>query len=393
LGEEAIAHWRAGDQLSTYYSLERAVDRLFAAKSDDETWKKLLVICGHASGYFSSMASTGKPPISDIEYVAPQPGMFLRAYPEVVNLYDPGREWGLPAQLAHFAIAVGRDEEAASWALRAVESGRGGPSQELLRGLQLFAVCPAILDDRYGEALDIALEAGTAIAAEYAKSRHRIAHETASGPPSTATEDLTSTSRANGEKHAATYALTPIIFRLAALWLSDRKSARGVAWTVSTECTRLASAAENPGPWDDAARLVNEIFGQHPSWQLLNEQGNEYAGRDENTLYFICYIGGILYSAPRDSLRIQLTILPALERLLEHYGAFRRIVIPFILQYWEHKIESAAYYFTLPAQLKERLKRLSSLPPRERLRRTLHELAFPLGLTLTESDRTWLKQS
>jgi hypothetical protein len=68
-------------------------------------------------------------------------------------------------------------------------------------------------------------------------------------------------------------------------------------------------------------------------------------------------------------------------------------VVPFILHYWEQKIESSAYYFSLPALLKERLQSLSGLPHAERLRGTLKEMAFAVGLTLTESDRTWLKQA
>jgi hypothetical protein len=390
LGERAIAHWQAGDRLSTYLSWEMAVQRLFDAKSDDEAWKKLLVMCGHVSGYFSLMASVGKPPTP--EYVAPKPGMLSREYPDVLELYDPGREWALPAQLAQFAIAVGREEEAAAWALRAVESGRGGRNEELLRGLRLFAVCQAILDDRYGEALDIALEAGTAIAANYARSRHSMTHDEIPGGPATVSrEDPTSTSGANGEKHAASYALTPIIFRLAGLWLNDRDSAREAARTVASECTRLASTAKNPRQWDEATRLVNEIFGQHPSWQQLNEQGNEYAERNENTLQILCYAGAILHVKPKDALKIQLTILPTLEQLLEHHGTFQRIVVPFVLQYWEQKMESSPYYFSSPALLKERLQGLSGLPSRKRLRRTLHEIAFGVGLTLTESERTWLK--
>jgi hypothetical protein len=42
LGEKALAHWLTGDRLSTYQSWEPAVERLFATKSDDEAWKRLL---------------------------------------------------------------------------------------------------------------------------------------------------------------------------------------------------------------------------------------------------------------------------------------------------------------------------------------------------------------
>jgi len=392
LGERAVAYWQAGDRLSTYLSWERAVRRLFAAKSDDNAWKKLLVLCGHMSGYFSSMASRGEPPTS--EYVAPKPGMLLREYPDVLELYDPGREWIVSANLAYFAMAVGRDEEAARWALRAVESGRGGRGEELLSGLRMFAVCQAILDGRYGEALYVALDAGTAMAAEYQRWRGTEARDQfPSGRESIARNGQIVTPQRQGESHAAYDALIPIVFRLATIWLENPEEAREGAWMVATECTKVAKTADDPHLWDESARLVNEIFCENPSWQQLNEQGNEYAQRDESTLQIICYAGGILHVKPKDALRIQLLILPILKPQLEHYGSFRRIVVPFILHYWEQKIESSAYYFSLPALLKERLQSLSGLPHAERLRGTLKEMAFAVGLTLTESDRTWLKQA
>jgi hypothetical protein len=204
-------------------------------------------------------------------------------------------------------------------------------------------------------------------------------------------EGPTVTSRAHGEIHAANEALIPIIFRLATIWLNDPEEAREAAWTVAAECTRLAKAADNPRPWDEAARLVNEIFAKAPSWQQFIEQGNECSQRNENALYFVCYAGALLHVMPRDALRIQLGILPALEQQLERHGPFRRIVVPFILTYWEQKIENSPYYFIAPALLKQRLQNLSATSPGERLRRTLREMAFPVGLTLTESDRKWLK--
>jgi hypothetical protein len=66
-------------------------------------------------------------------------------------------------------------------------------------------------------------------------------------------------------------------------------------------------------------------------------------------------------------------------------------VIPFVLKYWEEKLEKCPYYFSAPTLLNERLENLPARSPGERLRRTLEEMAFPVGLTLTESDRMWLR--
>ena len=339
LGEKAIAHWQAGDRLSAYQSWEAAVERLHAAKSGDEAWKKLFVICGHVSGYFSSMASTGKPPESGFEYMAPDQGMFLRDYPRVLELYDPAREWGLAGQLVFFAIAVGRDEDATRWALRAVESGRGGRKEELSSTLRLYAVCQAILDERYGEALEMALDAASTLATEYAKWRSGEAHvEVPTSSVSIAEGERGETPRMQGERSAANIALIPAIFKLGTIRLSDPEAAREAALTVADACARLAKITENPYLWSEAARLLREIFEKGASWQQLNDQGNEYAAKNETVLQFICYAGAMMQVRPNDALRIQLIILPALEPQCKHYGIFRRIVAPFVLMYWEDRL-------------------------------------------------------
>jgi len=199
------------------------------------------------------------------------------------------------------------------------------------------------------------------------------------------------TSRADGESSAANIALIPVIFRLATIWLSDPEGAREAARTVADECTRLAKITENPYLWNEAARLVREIFEKEASWQQLNDRGNEYAAKNETVLHIICYAGAMIHVRPRDALRLQLTILPALEFQLKHYGIFRRIVVPFVLKYWEDRLEKSAYYFTAPDVLRERLRNLPSGFPEDRLRRILREMAFPLGLTFFDAERKWLQ--
>lgn len=104
------------------------------------------------------------------------------------------------------------------------------------------------------------------------------------------------------------------LFSTSEFRLNDPEEACEAAWTVATECTRLAKAARIPRLWDESARLVNEIFGEAASWHRLNEQGEEYSHGIENALYLICYAGASLHVMPKDALRIQLGILPALDQ-------------------------------------------------------------------------------
>jgi len=294
--------------------------------------------------------------------------------------------------LVFFAIAVGRDEDATRWALKAVEAGRGGWKEEISGGLRLYAVCQAILEDRYADALDMAVDASVGLATEYSTSAGgQEPLESSASPAPMMGGHRDQATRARGEYGAATVALIPIIFRLATLWMSDAESSREAALGLADDCRRIAKTAEAPEVWNEAARMLNEVFSKDASWQQLNEQGNEYAAKNETVLYIICYAGAMLHVRPSDALRIQLRILPVVYTQMKHFGIFRRIAIPFVITYWRVTLDRAPHFFRMPVLLKEKVDKLVADPSESGLKSLLRELAFPLDVTLTDSDREWLK--
>jgi len=394
LGEKAIAHWCAGDRVATYTCWDAAVERLLAAKSEDERWKKLFVICGHVSGYFVSVAHLGKPPQTDFEYKAPEPGMFLADYPAVICLYDPSRDWLIVAQLAMFAEAVGRDEDAARWALRAVEAGRGGYQEGISGALRLFAVGQAIIEDRYRDALEIAVDTSVTLSAEFAKQvSKQAAPQSQAGTKLKPGEDQLEAPREQGEKHAAIMALIPIIFRMATRWLSDPEGVREDAANVADICIELANSSKSPDLWNSSGKLLNEIFATDASWLELSDRGNEFAAKGQTILHIICYMGAMMHSLPKHALKTQLAILPTLEAYLSHYGIFRRIVVPFVHAYWQNSLERSPFYFSAPGLLRDRLLGLAGVPPEAALKRSLREIRFSLGISPDEESTQWLNST
>ena len=62
-GELAIAEWFSDHRLATFRAMDQAGERLFACREETNRWKSLFVLFAHVSGYFTSMAHAGQPPV------------------------------------------------------------------------------------------------------------------------------------------------------------------------------------------------------------------------------------------------------------------------------------------------------------------------------------------
>lgn len=134
LGELAIVQWQAQGVAAAFAAWDEAGERLFACRGESELWRDLCVMYGHVSGYFTTLASTGKPPAlpaTEEPYVAPWPGMLLDLSVNRAPLYDADKDAYLATQLAMFAEAVGHDDRAAIWAPRASRHS-GDPHQSTM---------------------------------------------------------------------------------------------------------------------------------------------------------------------------------------------------------------------------------------------------------------------
>ena len=159
LGEQAIAHWLAGDLPRAFTSWDEAGERLLNSKSDTPEWKDTFVVYAHTSGYLIAIAWGVAPPQTTRDnepYVAPLLGL--------LNTHTlPGgnstTRKGLPGcTTATFAGAVGRDDRAAAWANKGSELARAAHAWLAWGTLNRDRIPYLLLGDRYAEALDFALE-------------------------------------------------------------------------------------------------------------------------------------------------------------------------------------------------------------------------------------------
>jgi hypothetical protein len=388
LGENAIACWYAGDRGSAYRRVQECVERLLNSRSDKTIWKKAFMLAGHLCGYLSTVARFGKLPEGMTEYEPPRRGVFNTSNPDVAKLYDPNREWAIAGQVAIFAAALGNDEGAATWALRAVELGRTAQGGEISGLLKLYALTQAILDQRYLDALELAVEATAAVVSLATKPKDQQPASWAS-PPKTLSELSKSDAETVSVEHALLMGFVPIVFGLARAWLSDSGSAAETADSVASRCRSMAQGTSSLEAWNRAADIVMRVFGKDASADELKELGEQFASIS-SSLHVACYLGAMLRVRPEHALKIQLAVLPFLERALEGHGVYRGIIVPFLRRFWENKVQQSPFYFREPSSTLELIKATGPLPAPLCVRQLLRGVALSLGLTLGAEERNWL---
>jgi len=378
LAEKTLAVWNTGDRVSSFGYWEEALTRMLECEPRDAKWKRLFKLLGHASGYFCSMSAMGRPP--EPEYVAPTPGFFLIEREQLDELYDPQKDWFMPAQLAMFAEGVGRLDAASEWALRAVNLGRRLGGGDLTEGLVLYAIPKAIEEDRFGDALELALSGADALTKAYVAGTSE-------------TKRLPSEEEwRRAETKASGIGLVPAVFRLAKLWLSDREKFGSALLSVIDKCKDLEKRARTRGIWSRAGEAIEESFVDECDWHALYERATALERTGDPAARVIYFVGALLHATPADSLRLQLAVLPFLEETYGHYGIYRWSIIPFVRDFWLRNIESEAFRYSQPVAVRRRLVELNEKSQSHSEKEFLSEVSVGLGVRVSGDARAWLNR-
>ena len=387
LGESAISSWYAGDRHSAYTFIEECFERLLSCRNEEPIWKKTFMVTGYVCSYLSIVARYGKLPEGMTQNEPPRRGVYNDIDPDVAKLYESNRDWVIAAQLATLAAALGDDEGAATWALRAVEMGRTAQGGEISGALKLFALTQAILDQRYLDAFELAVGATAAVVS----SATRPQEQQPSGllPPKSLSELSASDLEALSIETVLFMGLVPIAFGLATTWLDDAESAGEAATSAAARCRELAHGTNSPEMWNQAADAVVRAFSTGASMDELKELGEQFASIS-TSLQITCYLGAMLRARPEHALKIHLIIIPLLESRLRDQGAYRRVVVPFLRRFWENKLEQSPFYFRCPQQTLELVKGTEITPAQLAGRKLLEEVCRSLGYIPNADERSWL---
>jgi muconolactone delta-isomerase len=392
LGEDAIALWMVDERERAFDSWDRAADVLLACRSESDEWKGLFVLFGHLSGYFTSMTQTGQPPAetsSGEPYEPPKRGLFFTNHSIRAHLYDQARDSFLMVLLTQFAEAVGRDERTAVWAQKGIELSREEGRAVAYYQVSADMIPYLVLEHRYAEALDIALEAGmisVALREQHKRGgdvleRDLEITELLGARPSEAWQ--------HAEYQAAQIALLPAMFSLGLIAMDNPDQARKQAEEIVALCRDISSTASDQTLWETAAQLIEQTFVTTKSVSEWRKTLDSLPPNEYDVLRALAYLGASLQPgfSLDDACQLHAITLAYMEKAVYQAQStgYRRLVSPFFTTYWLTKFAQQRFRFRMPATIDAELQDARRMPESRRARTVLWTVASGLGINLGES--------
>jgi hypothetical protein len=400
LGELAIAQWLGSNLLpDVFESLDRAGEQLLACRSDAEDWKKLFLVYRHISGYFSYLARTGSPPNETLggeAYAAPQRGILFSQNSILVDDYDRNRESIVLTNLAFFAASVGNDERAAFWALKGMDDARNTNQCTVFARLSLEALPYLLLNARYAEVLDFAMDAGASFVASMQLLQLGQVPQGLDLDVETILGNKPSELWRNAEHHAALVGLLPVVFQIGTVALRSFELAGSQATEVAAICHQISATAVKPQLWLQAAELLEQIYLPEVSYSEILDLSNRFDPQTEEVFLAIGYLVATLQNdTPLETdILLHMAIAPFIYQHREPLSAtYRRLILPFFIDYWKIKFERVSLRFRSTSLVGRILNTAENFPEAERLQFVLVTMAFALNVRLPRDFANFTRAS
>jgi hypothetical protein len=395
-GEIAIGEGLAGNLPASFRALDYGVTQLLGCRTDTNRWKALFLLFGNTAGYFMSMATKGSPPATTATgepYVAPLRGYFYNHDATLGDNYDASKDFAIALQLALFADAIGDDGRAAAWGASALELARGAGQEQTVEELTGRFIPQLIVDDRYDEAMEAALDHGAVLVARLLERR--------AGRGSVLQSNVNAETilgeRPNGnwsqaESQAAMAGILPAAVRICWLALDRPDAARSSAEEIVSICRQIGAVASDPTLWSTIAELFEKSFLDPVSGEEL--KGIAGSLPESATT---CRVLALLFASAQpdftaeNALVAQLSAMPCLAQAFDGpFAANRLILVPFVSAYWNAMFERMRFRFRHPDLVKSALAEANALPSDKRIREVMRAVLIGIQLQLPSEIKGWL---
>ncbi len=404
LGELGIAEWLIGDWDALFNVWDEAIARLLEIRDVSGLWKQYCLQFGHATGYLAGDA-IGKPPthVANGElYVRPDHGWFLKSGEVLERVYEEGAmdekiAAMLPAQMTLLANALGKDEEAAKWALRGMAAARDAGIVEILFVLGNTAGVALLLEGKVADAVDVVLESSCAGVA----SKLLLAAAAKELEPGQAPERILGPKPnahwSGAENRAVCLGVVPAVMHIVRENLSDPSAAKQHLADLLQVCQDIEEYASDKELWSRTATIVARIFSAEADFQSLHSTANEWGRGGRDSLQVLGYLGASLL--PSVDVNIALVSQAIALEYLTHFRGnsrsptFVQIVLPFVNDWWRNVLSKRAFSFQSPRLVKERLDQAREVTDDKRVQAILQAVASGLEIVWpgpAENARSWV---
>jgi len=396
-GELGIAKWLANDDAPEIFgSFENALRLLVECEDDSEFWKATVASLGHTIGYLMALSKNGKPPDENSigePYAKPFRGMlYAPNYTERSTWFKIEKLSFLMAQMSFWADAIGNDNSSVDWAKQARVESKKHKTEFLAASLNDILISDCIVNDELGNAMELAKEAGIALAATRVRRTNNISVD----QPIESIKDLLGP---NGSEHwlqaeysASVMGYLPAMLRILLVALSDHTKAKILGEKLSGYCRDFGTNSNNPNFWMEAEKLLDQILDESFPAKDFKEKVSEY-NDNFRVLHAVCCVGiSIKKDIPLDRIiRFQIAVIPWIwEQTSYSRSIQRKILIPFFEQYWRHKFEEQRFRFNQPVLLEDDFAKISDIPWQERLKFVMRIVSRGLGIKLKDNEKIWL---
>jgi hypothetical protein len=399
LGELAITQWLAGDLAAAFEPWEQAGERLLACRSDTDDGKRLFVVYGHVSGYFTLLASTGSPPtetLSGEQYAVPHRGILFSQNPGLLDYYNRNRECTVMANLARFAEAIGNEEKAAAWALRGMDDARATNQRGVVALLSQEAIPHLVLCDYYSEVLDLALDAGAFLAAGEQQLQAGQVPQGFELDVAAILGNKPGELWRKAEQYGVLVGLLPIIFRICTVALHNLELAQTQATEVAAICRQISATAVDQQLWITAADLLEQIHSQEASHDDIIRRSKTFNSENDAVLRAIGYLIATMQNdTPLEkAIQVHMGLAPFVYHHPSQLSAvYRRVILPFFIDYWKSKFERMPLLFRSTQFVSRILNTVENLPEAERVQFILLAVALSLNVKLLPEFVLWVMAS
>lgn len=395
-GELTIAKWLAGDMLGAFHAWDHVVIFLIENRSEGPAWLSTWVTVAHITGYLLGIATTGTPPKTSSAgrvYTPVERGTVLSPNLALADKYDSSKDCLMLGLMANFAEAVGRDDSALVWSLRALEYVKESQRYVALVGADRNVIAHLVNSDRLEDAVEVGLECAAVAVAVRQDPIHLS--DLLNGKSSAASLLGTKPNRKwiDIEHLAFKNALVPAFIRYCTVRLTDWNSASQHAAVIADICRRSATSAADPILWQDAAQHVDEVDKGLIAFDELFLESNRLAMHGDTSLRMITILAST-FAADASAigcLAAHMSLLPQLYYWFgNHPGMIRLVIVPFIQAFWTEAFRERRISFSTPMLVERALLEAVASPIDGRGQAILRAIRLGLPIRLTEEVDEWL---
>jgi hypothetical protein len=392
LGEAAIAAGFDGQYVKAFENIDEAFSIMASEFQETIDWKMRFVFLGNALGYLTSMASSGKPPSQD--YTVPPRGHLISYNETAASWYDEAdyKKFNLaPTLLATFAHAVANDERAFYWASKGIDDAR---SKGVLASVQTLAemLIPAsIQKGAIDQAMDLAYEAASALAASH------VARRTTDHSDVRERQDVLNilgTKPSDDWNYAESLSLFTGAVPSMVYAVGEEEGREEILRQIQHSCRVRAEGASNPSVFLEIAEAL-EFYVTSGDSKELHERGlreNEHGNRAAMCAYYL--LSSFAGNADVRNAIVQQAV--AMHECSTKYpadSAVWKFLTDQLVAYWRDVFEKQRFRFLSPELVQDDLQKLEEHEYGKRLKQLIHVILRGLSRRLPAALKTtseWL---